>query len=106
MAAGFRMQRTGMVLLLVPDIANPFWSGIARAVQDRLEASGYAVVVANSDWSEERERKSRYRTRSGSVQQGAFSGGRLPWNHRVFLSALNPVACVFSLIEWTCQLLP
>lgn len=57
-AAGFRTQRSNMILLMVPDIANPFWSGMARAAQDRLEDEGYSVVVGNTDWSEQRE--SRY----------------------------------------------
>ena len=54
-AAGLRNARSYLALLVVPDIANPFWSEIARAVQDRLEAEGYSVVVGNTDWSEERE---------------------------------------------------
>lgn len=54
-AAGLRNARSYLVLLVVPDIANPFWSEIARAVQDALEPSGYSVVVGNTDWSEERE---------------------------------------------------
>jgi DNA-binding LacI/PurR family transcriptional regulator len=41
--------------MVVPDIANPFWSEIVRAVQDSLEPEGYSVVVGNTDWSEERE---------------------------------------------------
>ncbi len=64
-AAGFRMQRTGMVLLLVPDIANPFWSEITRAAQDRLEEEDYSVVVGNTDWSEQRETRYYKLARSG-----------------------------------------
>lgn len=55
LAAGLRASRTYTVLLVVPDIANPFWSEIARAVQDALEPAGYSVVVGNTDWHEERE---------------------------------------------------
>jgi LacI family transcriptional regulator len=54
-AAGLRTQKTWIVLIMVPDIANPFWAEIARAAQDRLEAEGNSVVVGNTDWSEERE---------------------------------------------------
>lgn len=54
-AAGLRNSKSYLALLVVPDIANPFWSEIARAVQDRLEPEGYSVVVGNTDWSEERE---------------------------------------------------
>ncbi len=57
-AAGLRTQKTYMVLLMIPDVANPFWSEIARAVQDTLEPEGYSVVIGSTYWSEERE--SRY----------------------------------------------
>lgn len=55
MAAGLRTQKTYMILVMVPDIANPFWSEIARAAQDRLEPEGYSVVIGNTDWSDSRE---------------------------------------------------
>jgi Transcriptional regulators len=64
-AAGLRTQRTHMILVMVPDIANPFWSEIARAAQDRLEAEGYSVVVGNTDWSEAREARYYELARSG-----------------------------------------
>ncbi|HCM25857.1 MAG: hypothetical protein A2Z99_06455 [Treponema sp. GWB1_62_6] len=54
-AAGLRNARSYLALVVVPDIANPFWSEIVRAVQDRLEGEGYSVVVGNTDWSEDRE---------------------------------------------------
>jgi DNA-binding LacI/PurR family transcriptional regulator len=56
-AAGLRTQKTCIVLVMVPDIANPFWAEIARAAQDRLEADGNSVVVGNTDWTEEREKR-------------------------------------------------
>lgn len=65
MAAGLRSQRTWMVLVMVPDIANPFWSEIARAAQDGLEAAGYSVVVGNTDWSKPREARYHALARSG-----------------------------------------
>jgi len=64
-AAGLRTQRTYMVLVMVPDIANPYWSGVARAAQDRFEAEGYSVVVGNTDWSEAREASYYELARSG-----------------------------------------
>ena len=54
-AAGLRTKTTYMVLLMIPDVANPFWSEIARAVQDSLEPEGYSVVIGSTDFSEERE---------------------------------------------------
>ncbi|MCE1196312.1 LacI family transcriptional regulator [bacterium] len=57
LAAGLRTQKTYMVLVMVPDIANPFWSEIARAIQDKLEPEGYSVVIGSTDWSEFREER-------------------------------------------------
>jgi len=54
-AAALRSSKTNMILLMVPDIANPFWSEVARAVQDHFEGANYSVVVGNTDWSSERE---------------------------------------------------
>jgi DNA-binding LacI/PurR family transcriptional regulator len=64
-AASLRTQRTYLVLVMVPDIANPHWSGVARAAQDRIEAEGYSVVVGNTDWSEAREASYYELARSG-----------------------------------------
>lgn len=69
LAAGLRSQRTWMMLVMVPDIANPYWSEIARAAQDALEAEGYSVVVGNTDWQESRE--ARY---FSLVRSGRFDG--------------------------------
>jgi LacI family transcriptional regulator len=44
-----RRQRVGTVGLLVPDLANPFFATIAKAVQSRARARGYGVLVADSD---------------------------------------------------------
>ena len=56
-ASSLRTDRTWMVMLVTPDITNPFWSAVARGVQDTLEAAGYSVVLANSDWDADRERQ-------------------------------------------------
>jgi DNA-binding LacI/PurR family transcriptional regulator len=55
MASGLRTSRTYLVLLMVPDISNPFWSEITRAVQKRLEPEGYSLVLGSTDWSEARQ---------------------------------------------------
>lgn len=65
LAAGLRTQRTYLILVMVPDIANPFWSEIARAAQDTLEAEGYSVVVGSTDWKESREAGYYEQARSG-----------------------------------------
>jgi len=48
-ARGLATQRTGTLGLVVPDIANPFFSEVARGAEDRASAASYNVFVCNTD---------------------------------------------------------
>lgn len=48
-ARGLRTGRTHAVGLLVPDLGNPFFAAITKAVQAGARAEGYEVFVADSD---------------------------------------------------------
>ncbi|GIG40206.1 LacI family DNA-binding transcriptional regulator [Cellulomonas phragmiteti] len=41
--------RSGHLCLVVPDLGNPFFSAVAKAVQARARATGHAVVVADAE---------------------------------------------------------
>lgn len=56
-ASSLRTERTYMLMLVTPDITNPFWPEVARGLQDTVENAHYSVVLANSDWDIERERQ-------------------------------------------------
>ncbi len=56
-ASSLRTERTYMLMLVTPDITNPFWPEVARGLQDTVEKAHYSVVLANSDWDIERERQ-------------------------------------------------
>ncbi len=54
-----RSLRTGsaeVIALVVPDIANPFFTSLARAVEDVAQQAGYSVVICNTDDVEAKER--------------------------------------------------
>jgi LacI family transcriptional regulator len=55
-ASSLRTDRTNIIMLAIPDITNPYWPEVARGVQDVMDQEKYAVVFANSDWDETRER--------------------------------------------------
>jgi DNA-binding LacI/PurR family transcriptional regulator len=42
-------QRTTTVGILVGDLANPFYSELAKLVEQRLTAAGYATMICNTD---------------------------------------------------------
>ncbi|CAN5163885.1 LacI family DNA-binding transcriptional regulator [soil metagenome] len=48
-ARRLRNQTSELIALLIPDIENPFFTALARGVEDRAQAAGYSVVLCNTD---------------------------------------------------------
>lgn len=57
-AASLRHRRTLTLALVVPEIENPFYTTVSRGVEDVAYASGYTIVVCNTD--EQEEKQDRY----------------------------------------------
>jgi LacI family transcriptional regulator len=57
-ARTLRKQNSEVIALIIPDIENPFFTSLARGVEDRAQASGYSVVLCNSD--EDPAKEARY----------------------------------------------
>jgi len=55
-ARGLATSRTGSIGLVVPDIANPFFSEIARGVEDKAYAAGYNVFLCSTYEDPRREK--------------------------------------------------
>jgi len=55
LAQSLRSGRTGMLGLVIPDIANPFWAEVARGAQDKAAQMDASLLVFSSDWNPERE---------------------------------------------------
>jgi LacI family transcriptional regulator len=48
-ARSLRMQSSEVIALVIPDIENPFFTAMARGVEDVAQAAGYSVVLCNTD---------------------------------------------------------
>jgi LacI family transcriptional regulator len=57
LARGLRSKRTRTLALVVTDITNPYFTLMARGVEDVAGASNYSVVYCNTDESEAKEEK-------------------------------------------------
>jgi LacI family transcriptional regulator len=55
LARQLRSNRTKTLALVLTDITNPFFTTIARGVEDTARAKGYAVMFCNTDESVSRE---------------------------------------------------
>ena len=57
LASGLRSKRTNTLALVLTDITNPFFTTIARGVEDTASDAGYTVVFCNTDESLSEEQK-------------------------------------------------
>ncbi len=54
-ARGLRSVRSGIMALLVTDVTNPFFTTVARGVEDVASSSDHLVLLGNTDEVEEEE---------------------------------------------------
>lgn len=55
LAHSFRSHRTNTLALVVTDITNPFWTTVARGVEDVASAAGFSVFFCNTDENEAKQ---------------------------------------------------
>ncbi len=54
-ASSLRSNRTNILALLLADITNPFWTTVARGVEDIASECGYSVILCNTDEQENKQ---------------------------------------------------
>ncbi len=57
LARSLRSKRTHTLALVITDITNPFFTTVARGVEDTASDAGYTVIFCNTDESESEEKK-------------------------------------------------
>lgn len=65
LARSLKTQRTQVLGMLIPDITNPLFSSMVRAVEDAAGQAGYNVILCNTD-----DREDRFRQHASSVSDG------------------------------------
>ncbi|WP_242698184.1 LacI family DNA-binding transcriptional regulator [Bacillus sp. SD088] len=56
-ASALTGKKTETIGLLVPDISNPFFSEIARTIEDRAHERGKSVIMCSTNYNEKKEKK-------------------------------------------------
>jgi LacI family transcriptional regulator len=57
LAHSLRSNRTQTIALVLTDITNPFWTAVARAVEDEANLHGYIVIFCNTDEDEAKQQQ-------------------------------------------------
>ncbi|MCC3860360.1 LacI family DNA-binding transcriptional regulator [Pseudemcibacter aquimaris] len=55
LARNFRTRRSSSIVVLVPDIANPFFSRVIRGIEKQAQILGYSVLLGDTQGMRERE---------------------------------------------------
>ena len=57
LASSFRSNKTNTLGLILTDITNPFWTTVARGVEDAADEHGFNVILCNTDEAQREEGK-------------------------------------------------
>jgi len=57
LARSLKMQTSHTIGLIISDIANPFFTGVVRGVEDAANQQNYSLILGNTDENPEKEKK-------------------------------------------------
>lgn len=57
LARGLNTNKSGTIAVIIPDISNPFFSELSRAIEDTANKLGYNMILCNSDNNSEKENR-------------------------------------------------
>lgn len=77
-ARHLRTLRSSKVLVIVPDISNPFFSLILQGIEDAAQREGYAVLVGDTQHDRKREERYARMLMRKEADGLIFFGHRLP----------------------------
>ncbi|MGW3954844.1 LacI family DNA-binding transcriptional regulator [Streptomyces sp. NPDC004752] len=73
-ARSLRTRRSHTLALIIPDITNPFYTSLARGLQDVGAAAGYQVIVCNTDGDPKNEQAALKQMVTRRVDGIGFAG--------------------------------
>lgn len=56
-ARRLRTQRSTLIAMMIPDVENPFYTAMTRAVEDVMRGAGYSTMLCNTDGDAVREQE-------------------------------------------------
>lgn len=77
LARSLKKQRTHILGMLIPDVTNPLFASLFRAVEDAAGAAGYSVILCNTD-----DRDDRFDHHLRTLGEGHVDGLLIATSHR------------------------
>jgi LacI family transcriptional regulator, repressor for deo operon, udp, cdd, tsx, nupC, and nupG len=89
-AKNLRTNRTGKLLVTVPDISNPFFSQILQGAEDAAQREGYSVLLGDTQHDPCREERYALMLKSKEADGLIFLGHRLPEEAAALVRLMAP----------------
>ncbi|TQM12150.1 LacI family transcriptional regulator [Pseudoxanthomonas sp. 3HH-4] len=99
-ARTLKTQRSGKILVTVPDIANPFFAQILQGAEETAQAADYAVLLGDTQHQPDREERYAQMLRRNEADGLIVLGHRLPPTAREIVKQLGPHAPVVNGCEF------
>lgn len=99
-ARTLKTQRSGKILVTVPDIANPFFAQILQGAEDAAQAVGYAVLLGDTQHQPDREERYAQMLRRNEADGMIVLGHRLPPTARDIVEQRGAAAPVVNGCEF------
>ena len=77
-ARNLRTLRSGQLLVMVPDISNPFFSLILKGIEDAAMRAGYSVLLGDTQHDPKREERYALMLKKKEADGLIFLGHRVP----------------------------
>lgn len=90
LARNFRRRRTNVVVVLVPDISNPFFSNIIRGIERIALQHNYRILLGDSQYDPERERAYSELVSQRQADGIICLGMDIPFNYRKGRRSMDP----------------
>lgn len=99
-ARTLKTQRSGRILITVPDIGNPFFAQILKGAEEAAQAAGYAVLLGDTQHQPEREERYAQMLPRNEADGMIVLGHRLPPTARDIVSRHGATAPVVNGCEF------
>ncbi|MBP3985351.1 LacI family DNA-binding transcriptional regulator [Pseudoxanthomonas helianthi] len=99
-ARTLKTQRSGKILVTVPDIANPFFAQILQGAEEAAQAADYAVLLGDTQHQPDREERYAQMLRRNEADGLIVLGHRLPPTAREIVRQLGDIAPVVNGCEF------
>jgi len=95
LARGLRLGQRKVIGVIIPDLRNPFFTGVAHGVEAVLYSAGYTLLLGHSDGQPEREQVQLGVLRGEGVAGLVFIAGNRPGaNYEILRSWEIPLVAV------------